>query len=726
MNPEFFARLKEILLTLPKLPERDREDYLAEACGSDHDLRQRVDSILSQDEDLPQVLKSGGVDELVRSALEARTDAPPAASIPDRIGPYKILGVLGEGGMGIVYRALQTEPIRREVALCRAVQHAHQKGVIHRDLKPSNIIVTDQDGMPSPRIIDFGIAKVIGDLPNRSITLTHQGQLIGTLLYMSPEQALGDSRKIDTRSDVYSLGVILYQLLTEALPFDMEGLSPIESMKVITEKDPRAFREVLPGKTRLDRDLELIVFRALEKDPGRRYAGAEALEADIGRFLSSEPILARPPSTIYQLRKLARRHRGALAFATTIVILLIAFGITMSFLFEGQRRERARAEGEARKAQLINKFLQDMLSSADPREHGADITVRDIVDKAAGGVDSSLADEPEVAAAVHSTIGKTYAGLGIYGEAIHHLERSLQSREGAPATDSLEVARTLNDIADLIARFKDRPRLAEADSLARRALDIQIACLGPEHIDIATTLQTRAYIRERWGRYAEAESLAGMAYNMYKKLLGEKDSLTVRCLVGYSLVAVAANPTRSDGEQLLLECVHTNEEVFGTESYHVATCWGNLANYYQSLGRFSESVRCWRKAMEINKVALGEDHNAIRGQMWFMILAQMDCEPERAEPDIREYLRRATDLRLGERSRRSWAIVALGYSLKAQGRYAEAERWLLDGLDSLRVSPACWPPYRSFCVRAGVEFYEETGRPEEAARWREQVEALCK
>jgi tetratricopeptide (TPR) repeat protein len=355
-----------------------------------------------------------------------------------------------------------------------------------------------------------------------------------------------------------------------------------------------------------------------------------------------------------------------------------------------------------------------------------DITVREIIDEAASDVDSSLAEEPEVAAAVHSTIGNAYEGLGLYDEAKHHLERSLESRERALATDSLEVAKTLSDIADLIARFKDRPRLAEADSLCRTALDIQVERLGPEHIDIARTLHTRAFIQERWGRYTESESLAAMAYNMYKNLLGEKDPTTVRSLVGYTLVSVAADPARSDAEQLLLDCLHKIEEVRGPESNTAATCWGNLANYYQSVGRFGESVRSRRKAVEINKVALGEDHNEVRGQMWFMILAQMECEPELAEPDIREYLRRATDLLPGERFRRSWAIVALGHSLKAQGRYAEAEQSLREGLDSLRVSPTCWPQYHSFCVRAGVEFYEETERPEEAARWREEVEGLCK
>jgi WD40 repeat protein/serine/threonine protein kinase len=439
---------KRIFLdALEKESQEERARHLDEACHGEAELRGRVEQLLQAHQNAGKFL--GG------SAISDPTiDQPPPERPGTTIGPYKLRELVGEGGMGVVYVAEQSHPVRRKVALkvikpgmdtkqvvarfeaerqalammdhpniakvhdggttesgrpyfvmelvpgvpiteycdgerlsvpqrlelfvlvCRAVQHAHQKGIIHRDLKPSNILVTLHDGVPVPKVIDFGVAKAMGQSLTEKTVYTALAQLVGTPLYMSPEQAEMNQLGVDTRSDVYSLGVLLYELLTGTTPFDKEALggSGLEEMRRMIREDepprpsarvsslgPEALsttsqrRSTDPRRisAALHGELDWIVMKALEKDRSRRYESASALATDIQRYLDDEPVLAGPPSTMYKFHKLARKHRAALATAVAIAASLI-LGTTAS-AWQAVRATTAEAEANANATQAQEK-----------------------------------------------------------------------------------------------------------------------------------------------------------------------------------------------------------------------------------------------------------------------------------------------------------------------------------------------------------------------------------
>ena len=396
-----------------------RDAFVERATAGDPKLREAVEALLANHQE--DTFLEQGVAEPLRHSMEAAGKLTlQEEQIGDSIGRYKLLEKIGEGGFGVVYRAEQREPVRRQVAvkviklgmdtksivarfeaerqalalmdhpgiarvldggatvtgrpyfvmelvrgvritdycqanqlslqqrltlfihLCHAIQHAHQKGIIHRDLKPSNVLVTVQDGKPVPKVIDFGVAKAIEEPLTEKTILTNFHAFIGTPAYTSPEQAEMTGSDVDTRSDIYSLGVLLYELLTGVTPFDAKELtqSGLDGMRrMIKEVEPPTpstrLRRAIPGSSTnslimpVDRDLDWIVMKCLEKDRARRYDTARELAADLQRYLDQEPVLARPQSTAYRLRKALRRHRAAFAAAAAILIAVVA-GSTIS------------------------------------------------------------------------------------------------------------------------------------------------------------------------------------------------------------------------------------------------------------------------------------------------------------------------------------------------------------------------------------------------------------
>jgi serine/threonine protein kinase len=530
-----------------RLPAGERAAYLDEACGGDADLRRRVEKLLRANEEA-----SGFLQEPAHGA-QRPADSPnseaPGEKAGDRIGRYKLLQQIGEGGCGVVYLAEQAEPVRRRVALkviklgmdtknvvarfeaerqalalmdhpniakvldagatengrpffvmelvrgikitdfcddnnlsteerlnlflqvCQAVQHAHQKGIIHRDLKPSNILVTvSEPGAPAcPKVIDFGIAKATaGQLLTDKTVFTAFEQFIGTPAYMSPEQAMMTALDVDTRTDIYSLGVLLYELLTGKTPLDQKELLAAgldEMRRTIREKEPlrpsTRLSTMLEGERTttakhrhtdapklihlLRGDLDWIVMKALEKDRGRRYETANGLARDVQRFLANEPVAARPPSRFYRFQKLARRNKLAFAAATAVLLALAAGLVASNWFFLREKAARTRAVAAEQQAQAINKFLtEDLLFQATPERNPREkrVTMEEVLAVATSNLDQNaeIRQQPKVEATLRLDLGRTFYELGRMGEADFNLRRAfeLRRRELGP-TNSLTL-----------------------------------------------------------------------------------------------------------------------------------------------------------------------------------------------------------------------------------------------------------------------------------------------
>ena len=600
MKPE-----ESILVEVLQQDETTREEFINHACKGDPALRGRVMSLLRGYEGAGAMLENSPV---AGSAGVARSrDATSAHdyAVGARIGRYKILQELGEGGYGAAFMAEQEEPVRRRVALkviklgmdtrevikrfeaerqalalmdhpniahvldagatesgrpffvmelvqgvaithhcdqcrlgtvervklfiqvCSAIQHAHQKGIIHRDLKPSNVLVTLHDGVPVPKIIDFGIAKAMHEPLLDRTHVTAFEQFIGTPAYMSPEQLDAGRIDIDTRSDIYSLGVLLYELLTGRTPFGSRDLLKTgvdEMRRTIREKVPARpsarvgslslvdgisvaeARGTDPSKLRswLRGDIDWIVMRCLEKDRSRRYETANGLAQDLIRHLRHEPTTARPPSTAYHLGKLIRRNRLAFGAATAVLLALVAgMGISAWFLVR-ERAAHQRAALEAERSAQVARLMQDMLTGVGPQVAvGRDTRLlRTILDETVIRIESQLAGQPEVEASFRETLGRVYQDLGELSAAALMYERSLQLRREVFGSDHVLVADSLQHLGE-VRVLQDR--LQEAETLLTEALAMRGKWLGADHAATTDSRTALAHVR-MVARAAEAES----------------------------------------------------------------------------------------------------------------------------------------------------------------------------------------------------------------------------
>jgi serine/threonine protein kinase len=446
------------------------------------------------------------------------------------------------------------------ILVCQAVQHAHQKGIIHRDLKPSNILVADHDGVPVPKVIDFGVAKATTDQRLTDKTLfTAFEQFIGTPAYMSPEQAKLSGLDIDTRTDIYSLGVLLYELLTGKTPLDQKELvaSGLDEMRrTIREREPvrpsTRLSTMLEGeltttakhrRTEVPRlihqvrgDLDWIVMKALEKDRARRYETANGLADDVQRYLASEPVAARPPSKLYRLQKLARRNKlaSAAAGAVTAALILGLAGTTWEYHKERVARQRAeaseKAKGlEAAKATAISDLLQDMLGSGDPFfQKGSDFTVRQMLDGYSAGLTNQLAGQPEVEAAVRGVIGWVYYRLGVFSTAESNLLIAVELQRMArtpPSTNSLQNQQYLARL------WLDQRKLEAAAKLSYDTWQGRVHLLGATNPYTLASEATYAGALSEGGRWQEAEALQRQVLQDMARVLGSNDVNTLYALV---------------------------------------------------------------------------------------------------------------------------------------------------------------------------------------------------
>ena len=524
------------------------------------------------------------------------------------------------------HRLSTRERLEIFIPVCQAIQHAHQKGIIHRDIKPSNVLVAVQDGKPVPKIIDFGVAKATNQRLTEKTVFTQQGYLIGTPEYMSPEQAEMTGLDVDTTTDIYSLGVLLYQLLVGALPFDAGTLRRAgydEIRRMIREEEPpkpttrlsslgqsakeiaeRRRTDVASLTKDLRGDLEWVTMKAMEKDRTRRYASSSELAADIERHLKHEPVIACPPSSAYRVRKFVRRHRMGVGIAAASVLVLIAFAVTTAMQARRIARERDRGNREAVAAKQVSEFLVGLFNVSDPSEaKGRTITARDILSTGAAKIDQSLHDQPEIQARLKLTIGNVYTNLGLFQEAEPFLLQSVDTYRRAVGDDHPETLAAISALADL---YFYRSNFKVAEPLYLEVVRRTEQTFGKEHQRTQKAWADLGGLLCQEKRFAEAEHLLLKTIQVQQRVLGEEHLDTLESM--NNLAASYVYQKRFvDALPIALKVYETDHRVLGAEHPTTLGDANNLANIYKNLGRVDEAEAIYVRTIAGEQRVLGEN-----------------------------------------------------------------------------------------------------------------------
>ena len=683
-------------------PDRRRE-YVREACGGDEARIAHVEALLAA-ADGPDSL----LDRPAADITDATSDQPTTESSGRVIGPYKLIEPIGEGGMGSVWMAQQTEPVKRLVAVkliqagmhsrqiiarfeaerqalalmdhpniarvldggttsggrpyfvmdlvkgvpitrycdehrltprqrlelfipvCQAVQHAHQKGVIHRDLKPSNVLVALYDGKPVPKIIDFGIAKAAGQQLTDKTLVTGFGAIVGTLEYMSPEQAEVNQLDIDTRSDIYSLGVLLYELLTGSPPFSrktLEKAGMLEMLRVIREQEPTkpstklstaeglptlaANRGMEPARlTKLVRgELDWIVMKALEKDRNRRYETANGFAMDVQRYLADEPVSAGPPTASYRLRKFVRRNRARVT-AAGLVLLALVLGVvgTTLGLIEARRQERQAAKRLAQVTkmnEILGSIFQD-LNPASAQKEGKPLSavLGEQLERATAEIEGEATGDPLAVARMQMILGRSQRGLGYPDRAIGLYTKARATFTAALGPDHPD---TLNSMNGLAGSYYSVGQLDRAIKLYEETLALRRAKLGPDHPDTLNSMQGLALSYGSVGQLEQAIKLHEETLALQRAKLGLDHPLTLR-----SMLSLASSLSDADQRERALklreQTLVLQRAKLGPEHPDTLVSMNNLAISYHIAGQPKQAMKLFEETLALQRSKLGPDH----------------------------------------------------------------------------------------------------------------------
>ena len=701
--------------------------------------------------------------------------APVGVPAPDLglIGPYRLIRKLGEGGMGQVWLAEQSAPVKRQVALkiikagrydesallrfdverqalaimdhpaiakvfdagstpqgqpyfvmeyvpgfpitnycdrkhlsvqerlalfikvCEGVQHAHQKAIMHRDLKPSNILVVEVDEKPLPRIIDFGIAKAISQEGEDETLVTRAGGMVGTPGYMSPEQADPNVLDIDTRTDVYSLGVVLYELLTGVLPFDAKQwqTKPFHVMlRQLHEEDPSSPSTRISGdssstttaqrrntdprqlESLLRGDLDWITLKALEKDRARRYGTPSELAADINRYLRNEPVVARPASTAYRTKKYVQRHKVGVAAATAMALLLIAFGVVQTMQLRRTTRERDRAD-------RVTAFMTGMFKVSNPSEaRGNDIRAREILDKSAKDIDTGLANDPELQAQMMNVMGTVYQSLGLTSKAEPLLRRALEIRQRILGPRNPDTLQSQQDLAVAVLAQSHYP---EAEKLCWETMETRRQVLGPEHHDTVDSMVQLARILGFESRYPEAEKLNRDALEVARrKWPHDTLTATAQSLLADTLTREGKYP---EAEKAAREALETDHRALGSDHPSVLRDMFNLAGILTEEQHYADAEEVYTQLIESARRVLGPQHpSTLVGMSALAALLDEEKRFSEAEKLDRQVLEAQLQTLGPKHASTLLTMGNLGFALIEEKKYPEAEKVLREALDGLR------------------------------------------